>query len=217
MQITKHSLEQQLQGLVAHACQCAPDSLERRKYLTQMIGLIQGSGKLWREHSPYYEDALQQTWLFFCQNICESGTGNQYNPSRGSILTWLNTYLKWRLRDYRLAIQADKQRLVSGDQVSSTGTSLIENFLAANPEIPSILEETKNWVQADLRGDLRRQHLRNYPHINCQYLILRRLPPATSWEALSQELGVPISTLSSFYQRHCVPYLRNFAQVQGYV
>ncbi|NCJ07999.1 sigma-70 family RNA polymerase sigma factor [Synechococcales cyanobacterium C] len=217
MSLTNDTLEQQLQSLVAQACQCHPDSLERRKRLTQLICLIQESGKLWRDRSPYYEDALQQTWLFFCQNLCESGTGKQYDPKRGSILTWLNHYLKWRLQDYRLAIQQDKKRLISGDEAGKSGGSLIENTLVANPDIPPMLEETQRWVQRDPDGVLHQQHLRHHPHINCQYLILKRLPPGTSWEDLSNELGVPISTLSSFYQRNCVACLRNFAVSQGYV
>jgi hypothetical protein len=46
---------------------------------------------------------------------------------------------------------------------------------------------------------------------------LRRLPPETSWEKLSQELGIPISSLSTFYQRKCLPKLRNFGESEGYV
>ncbi|MDJ0689538.1 MAG: helix-turn-helix domain-containing protein [Xenococcaceae cyanobacterium MO_188.B32] len=44
-----------------------------------------------------------------------------------------------------------------------------------------------------------------------------RLPPETSWQELSKEFGISISTLSNFYQRQCMPRLRNFAKSEGYI
>jgi hypothetical protein len=47
-------------------------------------------------------------------------------------------------------------------------------------------------------------------------LILRRLPPETPWKVLSEEFDIPSSTLSSFYQRQCLPRLREFGKSEGY-
>lgn len=213
-------LNEQLHQLVKEACSHPAGSAARQKNLTKIIRLI--TNKLWREYTPYYQDALQQTWVYFCHNICEGNTGEPYNPERGSVVTWLNFYLKRRLQDSYLDEQKRQTRVVSlGSESSGLGdaekkTDPIEN-LAAEPDVPPLLEQVKQWAQADLDGDLRRTHIANHPEITCQVLILRRLPPETSWKTLAAEYNLSISTLSSFYQRQCLPRLRKFGESEGYL
>ncbi|MCL1491460.1 MAG: hypothetical protein M1G31_12005 [Pseudanabaena sp. Salubria-1] len=57
---------------------------------------------------------------------------------------------------------------------------------------------------------MRRTYIRDRADVNAQVLILKRLPPETNWQILSQEFSLPISTLSSFYQRKCIPLLKEF-------
>jgi hypothetical protein len=38
--------------------------------------------------------------------------------------------------------------------------------------------------------------------------MLLRLPPETPWQDISDQFGVPVPTLSSFYRRNCIPYLK---------
>ncbi len=89
--------------------------------------------------------------------------------------------------------------------------------LAAPADIPPIEEEVRTWAETDADGELRQTHIKNHPEITAQLLILRRLPPETSWEELSAEFGVKVSTLSMFYQRKCQPRLRKFGESQGYL
>ncbi|MDJ0717120.1 MAG: hypothetical protein QNJ54_23380 [Prochloraceae cyanobacterium] len=95
-------------------------------------------------------------------------------------------------------------------------TDPIEN-LPASPDIPPIFEKVTNWVESDREGKLRSVHIQGNPAITCQKLILRRLPPETSWKKLSEEFGIGVSTLSSFYQRQCLPCLRKFGKSEGYI
>lgn len=102
-------LEEQLRRLVAEACANPPGSQLRQKRLTQVIRLT--AKRLWQESSPYYQDALQQTWLYFCHNVCEATTAEEpFNPERGSVITWLNVYLKRRLQDFYLNKQRELAR-----------------------------------------------------------------------------------------------------------
>src|SRR4028118_167151 len=103
--------EEQLPYLVTQACKYQAGSAQRQKNLTKIIRLI--ANKLWKENTPYYQDALQQTWVYFCQNICEGNTGEPYNSSRGSVITWLNYYLKRRLQDFYIDDQKQKAKNVS--------------------------------------------------------------------------------------------------------
>jgi hypothetical protein len=209
-----------LSQMVREACRHPAGSAERRKSLTKVIRLI--ANKLWKEHTPYYQDAVQQTWVYFCQNICEGNTGEPYNPDRSHVTTWLNYYLKRRLQDLYTETQKQQSKIVSGQNECLGSADLnqtvnpIEN-LAANPDVPTLLEEVRNWVETDPEGELRQAHITNRPDITCQVLILRRLPPETSWKTLATEFNLSISTLSSFYQRQCLPRLRKFGESEGYL
>ncbi len=208
-------LEQQLRDLVEKACCHPPGSAIRQKSLTQIIRLTRS--QLWREYTPMYEDALQQTWLYFCRNICEATTGERYDRDRASLTTWLNYYLKRRLQDLREDAAKQAKDFVPSTWGANSKTIEILEQQPAPADIPPILAEVKQWVSIDTNGTLVATHIKGYPQVNCQLLILRRLPPETSWEQLSQELGIPISTLSAFYQRKCLPKLRNFGRAEGYV
>ena len=209
-------IEEQIVQLVAEACKHKPSSNERQRVLTQIIRLIIKSGKLWKDNSPYYEDALQQTWIYFCRNLCEAKTGDKYDPNRGSPITWLNAYLKRRLQDghiqakFKQAQSAVKKILATDELVD------LMEMLEAPPDIPPILEVTRQWAETDPDGELRRTHIQGRPDVTCQVLLLRRLPPEAQWEQLSSELGLSVSTLSSFYQRQCLPRLREFGKSEGY-
>ena len=200
-------LEEQLRRLVNEACGHPLGSQQRQKLLTQIICLT--ASRLWRENTFYYQDALQQTWLYFCHNVCGA-----YDSNRGSVITWLNTYLRWRLRDFQYNRSPIVYESLFGD-----GGNFIDpvDQLAAPSDVPPILENVKLWAQADYDGELGRTHIQGRPDVNCQVLILKRLPPEVSWKELSAEFGLQVSTLSSFYQRQCLTRLRKFAEKEGYL
>ena len=205
------NLNQQLEQLVALACSYPAKSLMRRQKLNEIVRLVMKSGKHWKENTPYYKDALQQTWLYFCRNP------EQYNPERCSVITWLNNCLKWRLQDHRSDKAQDQARTVSAPMSGTEKkTDPIEN-LPASPDIPPILEETYQWALADPDGELASTHIKQRPDVTCQILILRRLPPATPWKTIAKEFNLPPSTAPNFYKRECLPRLRKFAKLQGYI
>lgn len=207
--------DEQLRCLVAEACGHRPGSPQRQKLLTQIIRLT--SRKLWRESTPYYQDALQQTWLYFCRNICEGLTGQAYDATYGSVVTWLNAYLKHRLQDFYLKQNRELAKTAPVRLGQNDNNDIIDpvDNLPANPQSPPILEDLEDWAKTDSDGELRRICIKGRPDVNCQLLILKRLPPEVSWRELSEELGLSIPTLSSFYQRQCLPRLRKYAEAEG--
>lgn len=209
--------ENQLRQLVLATCSQPRGSLERQRRLNQLIWHIQRSGKVLRGAGvPNYEDALQQTWLYFCRNLCEAVTADPYDSTKASVLTWINAYLKRRLQDNYQTVAAQQARTLSWQPSDADDISDPIANLPARPDVPPILDEIQAWLEQDSK-QLRRVHVRDRPDINCQVLIQRRLPPETSWEQLSQEFGVAIATLSNFYQRECFPRLLSFGQSQGYL
>lgn len=209
-------LDEQLRQLIAETCKHSPTSVERRQGFTQIIRLIQKSGKLWYESTLDYEDAWQNTMTFLYLNLCEATTAAQYDPARANIITWLNVYLKGRLKDCYRKQQQRQKRYISIDIPIYENINLIDT-LKAPPDIPPMLEEVRHWAQTDPTGELANTHVRGRPDITCQLLILSRLPPETQWQELARQLGVPLSTLNNFYERKCRKILRNFARSQGYL
>lgn len=207
----RDNLHQRLQQLVAAAGSYPPKSWQRRQKLTEIVRLIVKSGKLWQENTPYYNDALQQTWLYLCRNL------DRYDPAKGSVITWLDKYLRWRLQDWREEQKQEQDKKVFN--FPTTGEDTIDPIdnLPASPDIPLILAETYEWVATDPDGELSATRVKGYPHVTCQVILLRRLPPETPWKAIAEEFGVPLSTAASFYKRECLPRLRKFAQKQGYL
>ena len=204
-----------LAQFVREACEYPHGSSQRQKKLTQIIRLV--NNKLWKENTVYYEDALQETWVYFCQNICEGKTAKPYDSEKASVITWLNNYLKWRLKDGY--INTEKQRKLTAPVRVDENNRIIDpvDSLPAKPNVPTILEEIENWVLQDPDNKLRQTYLDNYPQITCQLLILKRLPPEIPWKTLAEQYGISAGTLSSFYQRKCKPLLREFSKFQGYI
>ncbi len=79
---------------------------------------------------------------------------------------------------------------------------------------PFLLHPVRATVEADKFGELRGCHLENYPEANCQVLILQQLSPQVAWEALADELGIPVPSLSCFYGQHCRPLLEKISEQQ---
>ena len=80
----EESLEEQLKNLVVETCQHPQGTIQRQRGLNKLIRIMQRSGKIWRDSSPDYEDALQKTWLYFCLNL------SVYDPTKASLITWFN-------------------------------------------------------------------------------------------------------------------------------
>lgn len=206
-------LEQQLAELVIETCQHPQGTIARQSELTSLIRLINRSQKLWKDNSPYYEDALQQTWLYFCRNLCEATTAKSaYDSDRSNVITWMNAYLKYRLQD--MYIENHQQQLKSGlaerEDIDDAVINQVVDRIAAPVQSSDLLEQIQQWAKLDRTKVLRRTYIRDRADVNAQVLILKRLPPETNWQILSQEFSLPISTLSSFYQRKCIPLLKEF-------
>jgi hypothetical protein len=206
-----------IRQLVEAACSHPPGHPQRQRALTQI--LRDTLPKLWRDSSPYYADALQRTLMFFTENICEAKTGKRYDPDVATIATWLNFYLKKRILDAQLSAQGRSIREFSTYGGDDDSLDPVQQ-LPAPPDAQAalaMLDRVRCWAETDESGELRSLHIKGYPHITAQVLILRRLPPETQLKDLAEELGAGIPTLNSFYQRQCLPRLRNFGEQQGYL
>jgi hypothetical protein len=204
-----------LNQLIKETCQQPRGSFERQRGMTEIVKRIQR--KLWRDSSQYYGDALQRTWLYFCRNLCEATTAEKFDPECSSVVTWLNVYLKFELRKFWGKQKKELQDIVNAT-ITDTGDVIDPlETVPAPVEVPSMLESTREWAETDTTGELRRIHLKGHPEINCQAVILRRLPPEMAWKDMAEEFKVPLATLSTFYNRKCLPCLQKFGEEEGYL
>jgi hypothetical protein len=196
---------EELQRLITEACQHSAESPVRQKKLTQIIRLV--APQLWKEQTDYYEDALQQTWLFFTKNLCN------YDPQQASVVTWLNNHLKWRLHDLKVKQAKQQAREDSIDARNADpdqGTFEIVDPVSSTPDDgeSALMAEFVTWLKTDPTGELKAAHMRGLVHINCQALIQRRLMQEETWEVLAKDFDKSVPTLSSHFQRKCIPCLR---------
>jgi DNA-directed RNA polymerase specialized sigma24 family protein len=208
-------LNEQVSKWIEEACQVPRDGVARKKAITRIIATMQRSGKIWRGYGSdrsFYEDALHDTWLWFVKHL------DEYDPDKGTVLAWFNTHLKYRLMDARIQ-WAKEQRMRSHPQFINGEWLNPLDIIPDDPDPPPMLDAVLGWMESN-QIELRRIHMRDRPKVNCYVVILHRLPfPETylKWEQLSSEVKVPVSALSSFYQKHCLPRLLAFGRSQGYL
>jgi hypothetical protein len=208
---------QSIRRLVAHILTYPPDSAQRRRLLNHLVKRVTASGKLWKEYTPYYGDALQQMWEYCLTHL------EEYDPTRASVTTWLNYYLKKRLRYFRDRSYRERNRRIT--PFSSDEDKNIDPIdrVSAPDDIEPVLDiwqKTLEWVQKDPDGLLRETCFRKRADINAQVLFLKRFPQETPWKEIAADFDLDAAEtkdLPKFYNRKCLPLLRNFGLSQGYI
>ena len=185
---------------MALAAQNYPVNSELRTYaLTELIRAIKFSGRLCRPHqrkfSPklyrtLYEEALHETLCYVCLNI------DRYDPERGDrkFMNWVNFKLdKSLLKCYEKYNRYAKFEIPSSQNLDR----VIQP--ASTVDLTEVLRE---YLIKDSQGVFSSTHIRNRPDANFTQVALARFS-GQSWEEISQQLDIPVATLSSFYNRWC--------------
>lgn len=212
------NLNDQLKKLVAEVRSHPPGSAERQVAFAEIVRLVMCSGKLWREKSAYYADAVQEMWEYCFLKIDDADVG--YDPSICQLTTWLNDCLKRALRRYRDRDQRQQKRHLSA-LISDAGMRIdpVDTLVArSDPHTALEMWDTLiTWVQADPDRHLRAHTCLKYPHINAQMLLLRRLPPnVQSWDDIADELQAEKKYIAQWYSRYCNSLLRAWGKTQRY-
>ncbi|PSB41853.1 hypothetical protein C7B67_26085 [filamentous cyanobacterium Phorm 6] len=218
----RDSAQQQILELVTEACKHPVGSLRRGRFLDKLIREIVKSGKLWKENTPHYEEALQKTWIYLSRNLCEATTAKEpYNPEKSQITTWLNPYLKKRLLDCYRKQKQERERqiqlpIVSLDRLSDKKDIKYTENLKANPDVSFYLDELLEWIETDPNNELKSRHVRGKPEINCQVLLQRKCLYGQTLQEIAKEFGCAPSTLYQLLNNDCRPLLQQFSENQGY-
>ncbi|NMG05604.1 sigma factor [Brasilonema sp. UFV-L1] len=187
----------------------------RDKALTLLIHTIQQSGKLFckgKSDFPHqvYTEALQETWLYICRNI------DKYDPVKGKLLTWVNFIFDKKFKDaiknYRHEQQTQSLDTPLKNFYSTNNYHLTLKETLESPETAVFeYEEVRHFIAEDTHGEFKKRHIKEHPEANFQEIALRRLQ-AQSWRQMSDEWGIVVPTLSSFYERSIEYFTPHFKE-----
>lgn len=189
-------------------------SRERRRALAKLLRALEQSKQLARPrrgqfqgfYNDIYAEAVQRLFVYVCDRI------DQYDSSKGTVLQWVNFLLT-----RRFFIEASREVLptvpkgLDAKTITKIDVSELDRWVVEpnqSSASSSLTEELQSYLKADPNQVLQTTHVAKHPEANFQYLALKRLE-GYSWQEISNELNLAISTLSSFYQR----YLTQFAPI----
>ncbi|MEG4800302.1 hypothetical protein QUB63_04395 [Microcoleus sp. ARI1-B5] len=197
---TNDEIDEKLERLAIAAQQHKHNIVERRKVLTELVTQIEGFrivglprlNDFTREiYEEIYAEAKQDLMLCIFTKI------DTYNPSKGKVRQWVNFLMNKRCFNEAIPkILGRNDR----DVYAEMKRKLKESWETDSYEAGTALREM---IEADPDGALKSEVMRRHPQINFQMLLLKR-GDGMSWQQLSEEFGVKLPTLTSFYRR-CLP------------
>ncbi|WP_449420342.1 hypothetical protein [Phormidium nigroviride] len=187
--------DEELMMLAIEAQRHPPKSKERRIALTKLVEKILKSGRLCRpcqgqfgdRYEEIYQEAIQKLMIYICEKI------DQYKPEKSPVMRWVNFYMEKRFFN-------DAIREILGKSNVKLESIPDENNLEQPEKIPLLSELILDYIENDPEQLCQNLRHKMYPHLNFQSLAIRILA-REKWREISADLGIPISTLSSFYQR----------------
>ncbi|KST62210.1 hypothetical protein [Mastigocoleus testarum] len=209
--------EQQLQELALQAQKQPLGTTGRRIALSKLIDAIYRSQKLIHPYKGQfqgiyeyiYQEALQDLFLYICTNI------DKYNPERGKFITWINMLLS-----RRFFTEAIPKIIGQTNEINIDNSFLDnqENLMFENGEnednYVSIFHNIRKYIETDPQGIFKEAYIKKYPQVNFQFIAIKRWS-GISWKDISDELNIPIPTLSNFYQRTLEKFSGKFRDLFG--
>jgi DNA-directed RNA polymerase specialized sigma24 family protein len=198
-----------LKKLALEAQRHPPHSDLRQHALGELVEAIRLSGKLSRPHrtrfSPQfydllYEEAVNKTLIYVCRKI------DKYDPERGQdkkFMTWVNFRLD------RVILETSRD-FKDPKLVDLPSLNDLEERLPSY-ESPSLFDKVRESIEEDAKNLFKQTHIRNHMDANFQAIALARFS-GQSWEEISAKFGIPLPTLSSFFQRCCEKFRSQFRQ-----
>jgi RNA polymerase sigma factor (sigma-70 family) len=214
------ALNQQLQELVEEIKQYSANAdsavirVKRRIALNKFVNAVVNSGRVRKQtkwlglpnYEDYHNEALQLTLMEICNKI------DEYNPQY-PVMAWVNKIFHWRFID---VVNKEKRKGITkipkGEKLSPVlSLDEITKEIRQSNQL-SQTEVIKEVIKKDPEKYLISQQLRGHPDANLKAILLFLLE-GKKWKEISQELGVPLTTASSFYQRRMhkiIEYLKKY-------
>lgn len=200
----------QLKKIALEAQQQPHNSKLRQQALTELVNAIVLSNRLCHPHrwiTPndfyelIYEEAVNQTLVYVCQKL------DNYDPTRGREHKFTN-WVNFRLDKIMLGCYAKFKQQLTPELLTLAD---LDNIIQIEETPISSEELLRKCLEEDTNNIFKNEYIRNCPKANFRDIALATLS-GKSWEEISQEMDVKISTLSSFFQRSCKKFAPQFQQ-----
>lgn len=200
---SEDTLNQQLQQLIAEAKEHPKRSIQQRLALNRLIKAIQESGKLSKQsnwltipnYQDFYNEALQQTLLEICENL------HSYKPEY-PVMAWVNQIFGWRFSDlYKKSQKRGVTNIPKNQELPKIiPLTDFDQETLDQQSLSSEEQQLREIIEKDSNKFLSKQIISSHPHLNLKILLLKILAGKT-WQEISTELDISLSTVSSFYHR----------------
>ncbi|MDI9641785.1 sigma-70 family RNA polymerase sigma factor [Geitlerinema splendidum] len=206
---TSNELDEKLQQLAIEAQNHPPGTRQRQIALTKLVSTLQKSGQLCRPqlgrfpkevYDDLYNETQQRVLLFVFQNI------NNYDPQRGKLIKWVNFMMDKRFID--VLRERSHKKIQYMPNIDELDRLCERNSLSI---VKEVAQEIREYLQNDPEGKFSQVHISKNPRANFRAIALRYLE-GRSWQEISNELNVGVSTLSSFYQRKLEKFAEHFRE-----
>lgn len=200
----------QLKKIALEAQQHPHNSKLRQQALTELVNAIILSGRLCHPHrwiTPndfyelIYEEAVNQTLVYVCQKL------DNYDPQRGQEHKFTN-WVNFRLDKIMLGCYTKFKQQLTPELLTLAD---LDNIIQVEEKPISSSELLRQCLEDDTNNIFKNEYIRNCPKANFRDIALATFS-GKSWEEISQEMDVKISTLSSFFQRSCKKFAPQFKE-----
>jgi hypothetical protein len=213
--------DEQLRELINNVTKYKNTNLSRQKALNKLLRAIAQLPGIYRSSHQDYGDAYNRTLEWASKNIDRFEMRG--NSVQTAFVTWINGYLKWRVRD--LYTSDDRYtfgnfHLLDIDWLENIphpeySLNLLERQIAemqANKRQDRGLAVRK-YLETDPQNILTNCCLRKNPQCHCQLLVQELLlkEPPQKIADVSRDLGISNQTIYTHWKQKCLPLLKEIA------
>ena len=209
---TNGEIDDRLKQLAIAAKNHPPKTVERQKAVAKLYmeieryKIIKCPKNLNFSPEIYQEictEAKQDLMLRICKEV------NNYRPEK-EVRQWVNFLMTKCFQEATPKVigMKDLKPLYYGDM------ELIFNKLQQQAEHGSYRIEAAliEMIQEDPDDVFKSEVMKKYTHVNFQLLLIIKVVEDVCWQQISEELGVSISNLSSFYRRSLEKFTPRFRE-----
>lgn len=201
--------DNQLKNLAIEAQRYPPNTELRQYALGELVEAIRLSGRLAHPHqkkfsSPQfyelvYDEAVNKTLAYVCRKI------DTYDPERGDkkFMNWVNFRLDRVIIE--LFFEFNDPNVKKLPSISD-----LERIVQQEKPL-SLFDIVRERIEEDAENIFKKAYIKNRPDANFQAIALARFSGKT-WEEISAELKISVSSLSVFYLRCCEKFRSQFRQ-----
>ena len=176
--------------------------LEQTKIINLILVMMDLSGEIYGKvrYAPYYQDALELTTIWFCENFV-----NGYNPDKSSVIYWFNQYQRYRILDLIRKKGPDKSLDDLDDNIPSPEP---KDFIKKVEEMLESVENCPNLPNSQCPLFI----IRKYPNADCRSVLISVLKLLHTgekdtlgevWKTLGGEYQIPPSAIKTFIRNEC--------------